>query len=64
EEVKKGTDVGKKTKKTAKDDAKVEEKPVVKTDEIPTEQQLAQDDYVLYAALNVLKGAAFWQAKP
>ena len=64
EEVKKGTDVGKKTKKSAKDDTKVEEKPVVKTDEIPTEQQLAQDDYVLYAALNVLKGAAFWQAKP
>ena len=28
------------------------------------EKELAEDDYVLYAALNILKGAAFWQPKP
>ena len=28
------------------------------------EKSLAEEDYVLYAALNVLKGAAFWQPKP
>jgi carboxyl-terminal processing protease len=31
--------------------------------DIPTEKSLAEDDYVLYAALNVLKGATFWQSK-
>jgi hypothetical protein len=29
-----------------------------------TEKDLIDDDYVLFAALNVLKGAAFWQPKP
>ncbi|PTQ88869.1 S41 family peptidase [Agitococcus lubricus] len=41
-----------------------EDKNQTKADEIPSEKRLAEDDYVLYAALNVLKGAAFWQAKP
>ena len=31
--------------------------------EMPSEKTLAEDDYVLYAALNVLKGATFWQTK-
>ena len=29
-----------------------------------TEKDLIDDDYVLFAALNILKGAAFWQPKP
>ncbi len=31
---------------------------------ILSEKSLAEDDYVLFAALNILKGAAFWQPKP
>jgi carboxyl-terminal processing protease len=35
-----------------------------KTPIILTEKELIDDDYVLFAALNILKGAAFWQPKP
>lgn len=72
ESIKKGTDIGKKAKKAKKLDKEdlnnieeIEDKSTeTKTEEIPTEKQLAEDDYVLYAALNVLKGAVLWQAKP
>lgn len=31
---------------------------------ILSEKSLAEEDYVLFTALNILKGAAFWQPKP
>ena len=48
--------------KALPDDKDAAAKSEVKTD-APTEKSLAEDDYVLYAALNVLKGATFWQGK-
>ena len=45
--------------KALPDDKDAAEKSEAKTD-APTEKSLAEDDYVLYAALNVLKGATFW----
>lgn len=48
--------------KALTDDKDAAAKSEVKA-EAPTEKSLAEDDYVLYAALNVLKGATFWQGK-
>ncbi|MBH1970145.1 S41 family peptidase [Moraxellaceae bacterium AER2_44_116] len=58
-----------KTKSNAKDidkattDTKDKDALPAAKSEMPTEKSLAEDDYVLYAALNVLKGATFWQSK-
>ena len=58
-----------KTKSNAKDidkattDTKDKDAIPAAKSEMPTEKSLAEDDYVLYAALNVLKGATFWQSK-
>jgi len=54
----------KSTKKTVKKSASDTTKPVVEPSTeptIPSDKALAEDDYVLYAALNILKGATFWQ---
>lgn len=51
-------------KKSKENTALDEAETKTKKAEPLTEKELAEDDYVLYAALNILKGAAFWQPKP
>ena len=60
-----------KSKKAKKSDLPSDNKSSTVTDKTEgknmpalTEKDLIDDDYVLFAALNVLKGAAFWQPKP
>lgn len=52
--------------KKAKEEVTTDTAPKVDSKKWPilSEKNLAEDDYVLFAALNILKGAAFWQAKP
>lgn len=62
--VKKGKKTNKVNLPISEESSTVTEEPENKKMPTLTQKDLAEDDYVLFAALNILKGAAFWQPKP